>query len=114
MLNDYMEQLTIMEKRTVSDGMGGFEITWTEGAPFMGAITKDNSIQTRIAEQEGVKSLYTVVVDIDTPLQFGDVILRKNTGDYLKITSNPNDTQTPARARIKNKQAQAELHTLEQ
>ncbi len=113
-LNDYMENLAIMEKRTVSDGMGGYEVSWIEGATFRGAISTDNSIQTRIAEQQGVKSLYTIVVDINVPITFNDVVKREETGDYLRITSRPDDTKTPARARVQNKQMQAELYILEQ
>ncbi len=113
MLNDYMENLVVMEKRTVSDGMGGFDTTWVEGATFRGAVSTDNSIQTRIAEQQGVKALYTIVVDVNVPLAFNDVVKREETGDYLRITSRPDDTKTPARARVQNKQMQAELYTLE-
>lgn len=110
MLDDYKENLIIMEKRTVSDGMGGYETSWIEGATFKGAISLDNSTQAKLAEQQGVTSLYTITVDINIPLTFNDVVKRGN--DYLRITSRPEDMITPKRARVQNKQLSAELYVL--
>ena len=107
MLDDYKENLIIMEKRTVSDGMGGYETSWIEGATFKGAISLDNSTQ---AEQQGVTSLYTITVDINIPLTFNDVVKRGD--DYLRVTSRPEDMITPKRARVQNKQLSAELYVL--
>lgn len=113
MLQDYFETLVFLEKHSVSDGMGGFIEDYVEGAEFKGGITTDNSIEMRVAEKQGVTSVYTVTMPINVPLKYGDIIKRKSDNKYFRITSNANDMQTPKRANVQFKQAQAESWTRE-
>ncbi len=92
-LQDFYATLSIMEKKLISDGMGGFEEKWSEGVKFKGNLGTANSIQTLIAEQQGVKSIYELIYPKNVPLRYGDVIYD---GDrYYKITSEPKDGETP-------------------
>ena len=66
----------------------------------------------RVAEAEGVTSLYTVTVSKDIALEFHDVIKRKSDGAIFRITSDGTDKKTPNVATIDMRQATAERWTL--
>jgi hypothetical protein len=106
-ITDFYEKMVLMERKIVNDGMGAYEEVWASGVTFYGGINTDLSIETRIAEQQGLKSLYTVTVDRDFPLAQHDVI-RLTNDKYIRITNDPNDIQTPKMADISFKQASAE------
>lgn len=102
----------MMDKTTVADGIGGFTHQWVEGAGFMAAIVKDNTMQARIAEQEGVTELYTVTVDKNIELDFHDVFKRVSDGQIFRVTSNITDAKTPSVASFQFGQVTAERWVL--
>ena len=112
MITDFFDNLIMIDKKTIPDGFGGFESQYTEGAEFKGGITTDNRMETRKAEKDGVTALYTVTVIKNIPLNYGDVIKRKEDNKYFKIVSNPDDMKTPKVSNMDFKQAQAELWTM--
>ena len=111
-VENWFETLTKMDKTSVSDGMGGFIEEFKEGAEFKGSVVMDNTTQGRIAEKQGVTSIYTITVKKSVPLSYGDIIKRKSNNNYYRITSVPDENQTPARASLDMKQAQAERWTM--
>ena len=90
-----MTECQMMDKRSVSDGMGGFTYEWVEGAKFRAAIVKDSSMQARVAEKEGVTELYTITADKGIALDFHDVFKRLSDGQVFRITSVVKDSETP-------------------
>lgn len=109
MLIDTMkEACTMLDKQTVSDGMGGFKTQWVDGATFLAAIIKDNTIQARVAEKQGVTEVYTVTVDKSLPLAFHDVFRRDSDGATFRVTSNIVDSKTPKVASFQFGQVSAE------
>lgn len=86
---------TMMDKVSKSDGYGGFTTAWTDGASFKAAIVKDNSLDARVAEKEGVTETYTVTVPKGTPMDFHDVFRRNSDGTIFRATSNIIDSQSP-------------------
>lgn len=109
MLIDTMkEACTMLDKQTVADGMGGFKTRWVDGATFLAAIVKDNTIQARVAEKQGVTEVYTVTVDKALPLAFHDVFRRDSDGATFRVTSNIVDSKTPKVASFQFGQASAE------
>ena len=54
LLSEAMEACTMLDKKTVSDGYGGYEVTYTDGAQFKAAIVLDTCMQGWVAEQQGV------------------------------------------------------------
>lgn len=113
-IQDFYEPLIMMDKKSISDGMGGFEITWVDGAEFLGSVNTDNSTEMRIAEQQGVTSVYTITTERNLILNHGDVVKRKRDNKTFKITSNSDDMQSPARpnSRINITQVRAESFDL--
>lgn len=86
----------LMEKVRTSDGEGGWVVEWTPGVQFDAAVILDTSMQARIAEKEGVTSVYTVTTRRSTPLAFHDVFKRLPDGAIFRVTGNGADKQSPA------------------
>lgn len=95
LLTDFAVPCVLMEKKRVPDGAGGYITTWTDGVGFENFQYLDTSMEARRAEQEGVKSLYSALVQRDFPLEFGDAFKDKNTGLTYRVTSNPDEKKAP-------------------
>jgi hypothetical protein len=108
------EECVMLDKRTVPDGMGGFVPEWVDGAPFMAAIIKDNTLAARVAEKQGVTELYTITVDKGLELDFHDVIRRLSDDAIFRVTSNIDDSETPSVATFQIGQVTAERITRSQ
>lgn len=108
LLTQAMEDVVMLEKKRVSDGEGGFITEWTEGVQFQAAITFDSSMQSRIAEKQGVSSRYTITTNKSAKLEFHDVIKRLRDGKIFRVTSDGDDKQTPDVASFQFLQVTAE------
>lgn len=108
LLSETMENCIIMDKQTAPDGYGGVVTTWVEGATFEAAIVMDNSIEARIAEQQGVTAIYTVTTSKAINLQYHDVFKRERDSKIFRVTSDGDDKHTPASAGLNMRQVSAE------
>jgi head-tail adaptor len=108
LMNDFVEDCTLLEKTRVPDGEGGWTNSWVDGMEFQAAITYDTTIQARVAESEGMKATYTVTTEKSMPLDFHDVFRRKRDGQIFRVTSQGDDRKTPASASFQVSQVAAE------
>ena len=108
LLDQSMYDVVFLEKVLEPDGEGGFRTSYNEGEPFRAAITFDTSIQARIAEKQGVKSLYTVTTRKGVVLEYHDVFKRLSDGKIFRVTSDGDDKFTPASASLDMRQVTAE------
>lgn len=108
-----MTDCVLLEKRRISDGLGGWTTVWTEGEPFKAAILKDSTLDARIAEKEGIAEVYTITVPKETPLSFMDVFKRKSDGMTFRVKSNMTDNSSPSFTQINFGQVTAERWELE-
>lgn len=108
LLTDAMEQCVMLNKQTIPDGYGGYVTTWAEGAEFIAAITFDTSLQARVADKEGVTSLYTVTTERALTLEYHDVFRRLSDGKIFRVTSDGDDKYTPNTASLDMRQVTAE------
>ena len=108
LLSDAMEKCVIMDRITTSDGLGGYDTTWNEGAEIECAIVFDNSIEARAADKLGVTSLYTVTTAKGLVLNYHDVFKRLRDGKIFRVTSDGDDKATPASASLNMRQVTAE------
>ena len=111
LLQEAMEKCIRMDKTTRDDGYGGEETTWTDGATFFAAIVFDTSIESRVAQAQGVTSRYTVTTDKSRVLQYHDVFRRLSDGKIFRVTSDGDDKYTPASATLNMRQVTAEEWT---
>lgn len=112
LLEAMMEKCVILNKVTVGDGEGGYYTQWTEGAEITAAITHDSTMEARIAESEGVTSVFTITTGRDVILSFHDVIKRISDGRIFRVTSNGEDKKSPVIATIDASQVSAEAWEL--
>jgi hypothetical protein len=108
LLDEWKEPCVLLEKTRVPDGAGGFEVAWAEGAEFLAAIVLNSSLEAKIAEAQGITSLYTVTTDKNAILSYHDVFRRKSDGQTFRVTSNGEDKQTPGAATFQFSQVSAE------
>ena len=108
LLSEAMEKCTMLDKRTVADGYGGYITQYVDGAEFDAAIVLDNSLQARIAEKDGVTALYTVTTTKSLNLQFHDAFRREADKKIFRVTSDGDDKRTPASAALNMRQVSAE------
>lgn len=92
-LTDFYKDVIFLNKISQSDGLGGIEFVYIEGVKFKGVITRESNTQIRIAEQEGLKAVYTLSTSKSIQIDFGDLI--KYEGKVYKVVSNKNELQTP-------------------
>lgn len=112
LLDDFMQKCVILNKTTVSDGYGGFETTYTEGAEFNAAITFDTSMQARTAEKQGVTSFYTVTTSKALTLEYHDLFKRLSDNKVFRVTSDGDDKFTPNSSALDMRQVTAEEYNL--
>lgn len=108
LFEEVFEECTLLDKKSVPDGLGGYTKKWMDGAQFVAAINKDNSLQARVAEKQGVTEVYTVTTYKGTELDFHDVFRRASDGLTYRVTSNIKDSETPPRATFQIAQVTAE------
>lgn len=108
LLSDSYEPFVMMDKKSVSDGLGGFTREWTEGAEFKAAATLDNSTTARVGAVQGLTSLYTVTTPKNINLQFHEVFKRVRDDKIFRATSDGDDKATPEKATLDMRQVSAE------
>lgn len=108
LLEEFMTPCVLIEKIRQSDGEGGFVTLWREGPGFDAAIVRDQTMQARIAEHDGVKSIFTVTTDKTVKLDYHDVFKRLKDGKIFRVTSDKDDVESPDRATHSMHQVTAE------
>lgn len=103
LIDNFMENCRILNKITERDEDGGTVTIWKEGPEIQAAIVLDNSTLAKIAEAQGVQSLYTITTSPDVILAFPDVIRRESDQATFQITSG-RDKVAPAVSSIQIRQ----------
>ena len=112
LLDEAMESCVMLDKRTVSDGYGGYTSEYIEGVEFDAAITFDTSMQARVADKEGVTSRYTVTTRRSMTLEYHDVFKRERDNKIFRVTSDGDDKFTPNSTALDMRQVTAEEWSL--
>lgn len=108
LLDDALESCVMMDKTTMPDGYGGYISTYSEGAEFKAAIVFDTSMEARRAEEQGVRSLYTVTTTRLLTLEYHDVFKRLRDNKLFRVTSDGDDKFTPQSTPLDMRQVTAE------
>ena len=112
LLSEAMTACVLMDKKTVPDGEGGVITKYVDGAEFQAAIVFDTSMEARIADKQGVTSLYTVTTAKSVVMQYHDVFRRLEDGKVFRVTSDGDDKATPVSSRLNMRQVTAEEFTV--
>lgn len=108
LLTDAFETCTMLHKTTQDDGYGGEVAAWVDGATFQAAITFDSSMEARVAQSQGVKSMYTVTTKRNKVLEYHEVFRRERDGKLFRVTSDGDDKFTPDSATLDMRQVTCE------
>lgn len=112
LLAEAMDTCTMLDKVTVDDGLGGYRRTWHDGVQFPAAVAFNSSIEARIADKQGVTSLYTVITKRSMTLEYHDVFRRETDGKIFRVTSDGDDQYTPQSAGLDMRAVTAEEWSL--
>ncbi len=112
LLDDFESEYVMLEKKRVPDGEGGWYTTWEDGAAFNNYRAHDSSLQARIAEQDGMRSTYTFLVNKNVPIEFHDYFFERSTSDTYYVTSDPQDHIAPRSSTFELKYFTAEKRAL--
>lgn len=97
-----------MERKGSDDGEGGTRTEWIAGERIDAAIVRDTSTAAKVAEKEGVTSVYTITTKRNVLLGFHDVIKRLSDGKIFRVTSDIGDKVSPGMSLIDISQVTAE------
>ena len=97
-----------MERKGSDDGEGGTRTEWIAGEQIDAAIVRDTSTAAKVAEKEGVTSVYTITTKRNVLLGFHDVIKRLSDGKIFRVTSDIGDKVSPGMSLIDISQVTAE------
>lgn len=103
-----MDEFALMERDRTPDGAGGYINNWREGMRFFAACVMDTTMQSRIAEKQGVSSVYTITTDKAMRLEYHDVIKRISDGRTFRVTSVADDKVSPKVSGLSMAQVTAE------
>ena len=113
LLTEAMEKCVLMNKTSIPDGYGGRIETWAESSfTFLAAIVFDTSMEARVAEKQGVTSLYTVTTEKNVTMQYHEVFKRLRDGKIFRVTSDGDDRFTPKSSSLDMRQVTAEEWSL--
>ena len=108
LLQEAMEKCTLIDRATVTDGLGGFLSEWRDGAEIQAAIVFNGSLEAQRAAVEGVTALYTVTTSRSITLRYHDVFRRESDGKIFRVTSDGDDLKTPKSAMLDMRNVKAE------
>jgi len=103
-----MEDCKILNRVRVDDAYGSYTETWTEGASFKAAISKNTSTEMQIAEKQGISEAFTVVVNKGFSLDYHDVFKRVSDGAIFRVTSRTADSEAHPASTVKIAKVTAE------
>lgn len=95
MIQDYFEDVIIMDKVTTNDSISGVSTAYVDGATIRAGVVAVNNSTARVAYQDGKKTMYTVVTDKSVALAVGDRLKRVSDGTVMTVRSSPADMSTP-------------------
>lgn len=108
-LADFFEDFVIQSVTYVSTGFGTFEPQYTDGATFKAGISTASSTEARIAERNGMKTIYNIAHLPAITLHREDRVRRVKDGRVYRITSDSPDMTTPDKAEVQFAQVTAEV-----
>jgi hypothetical protein len=108
LLEEQMTDCIIYNSNYVPDGYGGTTTVWVEGPTIKAAIVLNSSMESRIAQKQGVTSLYTITTNKSINLQGHTVLKRLSDGKFFRVTSDGDDNKTPSSAMLNMRNVTAE------
>lgn len=109
LIDSEMKQCVIIDKKSVSDGEGGFTTQYVESdVVISAAIALDQSTEMLVGQSQNAVPNYTVLTHRNAALPYFTIIKRLEDGLYLRVTSNGSEKKTPTIAGLQLSKVTAE------
>lgn len=108
LLDYYAHACVIMESERTNDGEGGWVTVWKECGEFTAYQALNTTAEIRVAQRDGLTSVYDILVDQNVPLKYDDYYHDKESGETFHVTSEPREKQSPASSSLNLKYYNAE------
>lgn len=107
-LEDFQENLVMLDKTTTADDYGGIKRVWVDGAKFIAAMTQPQNISAEIAQALTAKKSYKVITETGVTLSSGDYFRRARDGKTFMIVNGNDDRLAPDDSELQMRAATAE------
>jgi uncharacterized protein YbjQ (UPF0145 family) len=111
-VQNFEETFYRMTPTEVDDGEGGKIKSYVQGATLTAALFCNQSLEALKAMAQGVTSIYTLNFDKSITLAYDEYIKRASDNAIFRITSKPDDNQTPSVTALNRRTATAERTVL--
>lgn len=101
------EHLVLYSQTRQPDGYGGYTDALMPGKDFDAAVTTNVAASRDEAQAANSFTTYRITAPVGTGLMFHDIVKRDN-GQYLRVTTNASDNATPAVAGFQFENVEAE------
>ena len=95
LMERFKTECVMLVRDTEIDGAGGAHDTWRETAHFYPAIVEKSHTEPENGEKKRAKAFYEVYVPRNFVIGYHSVFKRLSDERVFRVTSNPQDRQTP-------------------
>lgn len=117
LLTEQMDDCVMLNRQTIDDGYGGTKDTYTEGASFKANIYLSQSIESKLAETQGVKGIYQVLIPREITMDYHSVFKRlanpeEGVDEQIFRVTSKDDNKTPKSSSLNLRSLSAEEWSL--
>lgn len=95
MLQDHFEDFILLECTQADNGLGGADVSYTEGFAFRGGVTQVIGKEVDPCGLLALKTVPMLLHEWDVTLRQGDRIRRLRDGAEFRVVGNSGDMRTP-------------------
>ena len=108
LLDEMSDEYTILDKTTVSDGLGGYKTTWKDGATITASISVASESEVVVAEKAGEHVTHNLFISNNLTLDYHTVLKRRKDNKILRTTSKGDEAYTPPSSTLNLRKIQCE------
>jgi hypothetical protein len=100
LMDEYAVECVLLVKTRTDDPLGGYSVSWVDGAKFTAAWEYVSAPEMMVAEQQGVSRVYNIYVDKTLDLDYHEAFRRTDNNQVYRVTNPGTDRKTPSFSRL--------------
>ena len=96
LMDEYAVECVLLVKTRTDDPLGGYSVSWVDGAKFTAAWEYVSAPEMMVAEQQGVSRVYNIYVDKTLNLDYHEAFRRTDNNQVYRVTNPGTDRHTPS------------------